>query len=126
MNKDNAKQFLPLIQALAEGKTIQWLVGKTWHDLDTVGWDQDPTKYRIKPEKKRGWLVIMNGSLQPLFNNEQQARKYIQQHREQNKNNKDSVIAACIEIEYEEGQGLATSAAPAVAPDNWLSPVVIN
>lgn len=52
MNKDNAHLYLPLIQALAEGKTIQVYIpyNKTWVDKDNLKFDASPDQYRIKPE----------------------------------------------------------------------------
>lgn len=59
MNKDNAKEFLPLVQALAEGKTIQYrnLNSNTWSDVVQVAFSSAPDRYRIKPEriKKKMW-----------------------------------------------------------------------
>ena len=59
MNKDNAKDYLPLVQALAEGKTIQYYSPTTdkWHDEVAVGFNHRPCRYRIKPEriKKKMW-----------------------------------------------------------------------
>lgn len=59
MNKDNAKDYLPLVQALAEGKTIQYYSPTTnkWHDEVTVVFNHRPCRYRIKPEriKKKMW-----------------------------------------------------------------------
>ena len=51
MNKDNAKQFLPLVQALAAGKIIQHkdLQGR-WVDGDSYLFYEDPENYRVKPE----------------------------------------------------------------------------
>lgn len=52
MTKDNAKDLLPLVQALAEGKTIQhyWECGHTWEDCDNLYFDDDVNTYRIKPK----------------------------------------------------------------------------
>lgn len=55
MNKDTAKDYLPLVQALAEGKTIEYeyIAGK-WREvenIDTIG--LSPKAYRIKPEPKK-------------------------------------------------------------------------
>lgn len=59
MNKENAKEFLPLVQALANGKTIQYYssVTSAWHDATTFTFRLPPTAYRIKPEriKKKMW-----------------------------------------------------------------------
>lgn len=58
MNKDNAKDYLPLVQALAEGKTIQWRFLGEWKDLSVMDLTQDPSTYRIKPEPKKGWYRV--------------------------------------------------------------------
>ena len=51
MNKDNALQYLPLIHALADGKTIQHRYGDmSWRDKnDSIGFGSSPENYRIKP-----------------------------------------------------------------------------
>lgn len=59
MNKENAKEFLPLVQALAEGKTIQFeLADGTWSDLNRVDFTESPSEYRIKPEQKKDWVRL--------------------------------------------------------------------
>lgn len=50
MNKDNAKDYLPLVQALAEGKTIQIKQGLVWVDAVGPSFNYEPSYYRIKPE----------------------------------------------------------------------------
>ena len=53
MTRKEARELLPLIQAYAEGKTIQRIDGKNeWIDLCIVNFDFSPNKYRIKPEPK--------------------------------------------------------------------------
>ena len=55
MNRERAKELLPIIQAYAEGKTIQYIgVGfENWHDVDNeLEIDSMRYKYRIKPESK--------------------------------------------------------------------------
>jgi len=50
MNKDNAHLFLPLVQALADGKTIQYMhLIHGWIDMIEIG-QGEATEYRIKPE----------------------------------------------------------------------------
>jgi len=67
MNKDNAKDYLPLVQALAEGRTIQekWTTTRqAWRDYDGCGaggdvlpLDEIPlVDLRIKPEPRRAWV----------------------------------------------------------------------
>lgn len=62
MNKDNAKNYLPLVQALAEGKTIQYRprgedIGSVafpylkWTDVSAdLIFNHPPDRYRVKPE----------------------------------------------------------------------------
>jgi hypothetical protein len=57
MNKENAHLYLPLVQALADGKTIQFLnVNSNWDDCVRVDFNSEPKFYRIKPEP-RTWSV---------------------------------------------------------------------
>ncbi len=61
MNKDNAAQFLPLVQALAEGKEIQFKsqFDEKWSDFRPgCNWSFEgrPECFRIKPSPKlRAW-----------------------------------------------------------------------
>ena len=59
MNKNNAKEFLPLVQALIDGKTIQYYSHRAaqWKDMTAVNFIYERARYRIKPEriKKRMW-----------------------------------------------------------------------
>ena len=55
MNRQEAKELLPIIQAKAEGKTIQIkAIDGIWHDddEDMLKFDLSPQNYRIKPEPK--------------------------------------------------------------------------
>lgn len=57
MNKDNAKDYLPLVQALADGKELQWSNDEgEWGTLADWGFTTEPKRYRIKPEP-REWFV---------------------------------------------------------------------
>lgn len=53
MTREEAKEFLPILQAYADGKTIQYHIIEDgyWYDV-TESDDLDPTafEYRIKPE----------------------------------------------------------------------------
>lgn len=55
MTREEAKELLPIIQAFAKGKTIQFRwKGKTeWQDTgNCVNFNPDALQYRIKPEPK--------------------------------------------------------------------------
>ena len=58
MNKDNAKEYLPLVQAFADGKTIQ-VLGKDgkWYDSKLI--NTPPSRYRIKPEPRTFKLYLI-------------------------------------------------------------------
>lgn len=56
MNKDNAKYYLPLVQALSEGKKIEAKSFNGWYPCDELNWLCHHSSYRIKPESKlRPW-----------------------------------------------------------------------
>ena len=50
MTKENAHLYLPLIQALAEGKTIEYGSGSIWGQVNEPEFIYPPQYYRIKPE----------------------------------------------------------------------------
>lgn len=52
MNRNQAKELLPFIQAFAEGKAIQQTDGYDWYDLDDPDFMASGSSYRIKPELK--------------------------------------------------------------------------
>lgn len=52
MTRKEAKELLPIIQAWAEGKNIQFLNDGEWHDINQADFTCYPDKYRIKPELK--------------------------------------------------------------------------
>lgn len=55
MNRQQAKELLPIIQAFAQGKTIQYRCGDVnWIDVAPYGvlsFTEDISKYRIKPQQ---------------------------------------------------------------------------
>ena len=52
MTKEDIKEFMPLMQAMLEGKTIQLLDGGKWLDVYETDFHESPERYRIKPEPK--------------------------------------------------------------------------
>ena len=65
MNKIEAKEFLPMVKALADGKIIQ-IKDKydEWKDLKAPSFCEEVCNYRIKPEPK---LVPFTFEDNPLF-----------------------------------------------------------
>lgn len=53
MTREQAKDFLPIITAFAEGKTIEVMnTSGHWEEINIPNFDIDPKKYRIKPKPK--------------------------------------------------------------------------
>lgn len=49
--------WLPILTAIAQGKTIQLMASGpygTWGNMETVSLSEDVSKYRIKPEPRKG------------------------------------------------------------------------
>ena len=58
MTRENAAAFLPLVQALAEGKTIEYRESKhyKWESQKELALIGEPSCYRIKPEPREFWI----------------------------------------------------------------------
>ena len=52
MTREEIKIMLPIMQAFAEGKTIQYNFNEGWRDVNIENLLGDISKYRIKPEPK--------------------------------------------------------------------------
>lgn len=89
MTKENARDFLPLVQALAEGKTIQHYgeCRHTWEDCDNPHFDDDVNTYRIKPKEiwyvnyESGKYLIQNSPTVKQFEgSKEDCEKWIEEH----------------------------------------------
>jgi hypothetical protein len=61
MNAKNAHDFIPLLQALGDGKIIQEDYFGEWSDLsDEISFSMKPKFYRIKPEPRTFKLYIID------------------------------------------------------------------
>jgi len=61
VNASNARDYLPLVQALADGKVLQVRRDpgnghRQWFDLDGTCFDLAADQYRIKPEPREIWV----------------------------------------------------------------------
>lgn len=53
MNREQAKKLLPIIQAFAKGRPIEYQDSyEKWVESDIMAFDLSPEDYRIKPEPK--------------------------------------------------------------------------
>lgn len=50
MTKENAHLYLPLVQALVDGKTVECRAGDSWINNYVYHFSSPPERYRIKPE----------------------------------------------------------------------------
>ena len=61
MNREHAKELLPVFTAFAEGQDIEvrpkW--SDSWRDMSTPVWTYQ-CDYRIKPDKPREWEVLVD------------------------------------------------------------------
>lgn len=82
MNKENAKDYLPLVQALAEGKVIQSRLFScdSWKDCARPDFTMDPSNYRIKPEPREIWVNEWDGNGFVVFATEREATEHAHRH----------------------------------------------
>lgn len=82
MNASNAKDYLPLVQALADGKVLQVRRDpgnghRQWFDLDGTCFDRTADQYRIKPEPREIWVIeSVDGSQNGPFISEFEANAF--------------------------------------------------
>lgn len=50
MNRKQAKEMLPIIQAFAEGIGVETKTGSGWISIENMSFAGNPDSYRIKPE----------------------------------------------------------------------------
>ena len=62
MNREQTNKILPILQAFAEGKVIQYRPWSgTWEDIQDINAEfasTYPDRYRIKPEPRRFTLIV--------------------------------------------------------------------
>lgn len=104
MNREQAAKLLPIIQAFAEGKEIQFfnvtIPENGWvEDKDLFHFGANNLKYRIKAEKKTGWINLYpSGPYNQIYSTKEQANNSASFQQDNR--------IACIQITYEEGEGL--------------------
>lgn len=67
MNRENAKKLLlnlDIVRAFAEGKVVEFNSFGEWEVGNDLFFTSTPTKYRIKPEPRKVWIIeFSDGSL---------------------------------------------------------------
>lgn len=62
MNAQTAKDYLPLVMALSEGKTIEYRVmhdgSWAWATMLDIDFTDPADRYRIKPEPRDFWINV--------------------------------------------------------------------
>lgn len=74
MNASNAKDYLPLVQALAEGRLIEHRGSGGWYQLNNPSFQDPPSDYRIKPEPRE--IFVVNGDEDLAFFDKSDAIAY--------------------------------------------------
>ena len=69
MNKDNAKDFLHLVHALADGKKIQISVDEEWQSVENYSFNYDVTRYRIEPEPEYPVTSLTKEDINLIYRN---------------------------------------------------------
>jgi hypothetical protein len=72
MNAQNAHEYLPLVQALADGKTIQcrYQIDDDWYEESEINFGWPLECYRIKPEPRTFEIVRSKLSCGSIYNEE--------------------------------------------------------
>jgi hypothetical protein len=79
--KDAAK-YLHLVQALADGETLQQIVNKTWQSFykdEEISFSNPPERYRIKP-KLMEFYAIANEDKTECLNYRPETREEAEKH----------------------------------------------
>lgn len=78
MTKEKAKELLPIIQAFADGRTLQWKENESLHPnwINVTGnncnFDVSLYEWRIKPEPREFWLCVwIDDSVSTYFSEEE-------------------------------------------------------
>jgi hypothetical protein len=59
MTIEHAKQFIPILQAFADGKTIEYQNSSgVWLSVTDPNFSYYPDRYRIKPEPLECWCYV--------------------------------------------------------------------
>ena len=81
MNKTNAHLYLPLVQALAEGKTIEKKLREDlWAPISEIEFLSGSENYRIKPEPKTAWYLVAESTLGLMLCNNERDESLIRQN----------------------------------------------
>lgn len=79
MNREKVKALLPVLQAFAEGKTIQFrsTPGGAWYDRSNPDFTASEKLYRVKPEPKVAYIPLSIGGVTgPAFSSEHEASNW--------------------------------------------------
>ena len=78
MNRERARELLPIIQAFAEGKEVEvkMISIKGWLMSHDPQFDQGG-EWRIKPEPKELWVMVYNNKTRPSFSSSYETEKAV-------------------------------------------------
>jgi hypothetical protein len=67
MTREEAKKLVPIVQAFADGKTIQLRTGVGWQDIEDPVFAGPISIYRIKPEPRRLYFIELKSGKLRLY-----------------------------------------------------------
>ena len=78
MNRERAKELLPIIQAFAEGKEVQYYSTNNdkWIDVTNAVFDGS-ARFRLKPEPKYVWINVYGEGVGCNYYSKQEAELYL-------------------------------------------------
>ena len=78
MNRERARELLPIIQAFAEGKAIEYKTySEKWVPLPDPPAFYGDSEYRIKPEPREFWIWWMGNHLWEGSDKQEDSEVYI-------------------------------------------------
>lgn len=60
MDRNQAKEFYPILQAFADGKAIERKLQGTWIEIKSLNIEGSPSDYRIKPKSEDKYRPFAN------------------------------------------------------------------
>jgi hypothetical protein len=77
MTNENAKDYLPFVQALVEGKKILVQTGpERWEMIENPKFNRPPKYYKIAKEPRRFWVNVYNDGSRNFSTSKEKADYY--------------------------------------------------
>lgn len=81
MNRENARQYIPHLEALADGElelNLGTLNNPIWENRNSVHFDCPAEYYRRRPKPREVWVVVsQSGVISTVVQREEDARHFV-------------------------------------------------